>query len=133
VLTLVEASGATFLDRSANGGKTWTQTVYRDGGTGMRDLAYVSATTGYLVHVSDSPVLAYGPGPDEDHQRGQDLDHHQDPLTRAQSAQNKRKTKTDEMERTVAAPHRHIDPGSRPARTSGPFEMEALPLGGGGA
>jgi photosystem II stability/assembly factor-like uncharacterized protein len=62
VLTLEAASGATFLDRSANGGKTWTQAVYRDGGTGMRDLAYVSATTGYLVHVSDSPALAYGLG-----------------------------------------------------------------------
>jgi len=29
---------------------------------GVRDLAYVSATTGYLVHVSDSPALAYGLG-----------------------------------------------------------------------
>jgi len=36
--------------------------LYSDGGTGVRDLAYVSATTGYLVHVSDSPALAYGLG-----------------------------------------------------------------------
>jgi hypothetical protein len=28
----------------------------------MRDLACVSATTGYLVHVSDSPALAHGLG-----------------------------------------------------------------------
>jgi photosystem II stability/assembly factor-like uncharacterized protein len=62
VLTLEAASGATFLDRSVNGGKTWTQATYDDGGTGMRDLAYVSATTGYTVHVSDSPALAYGLG-----------------------------------------------------------------------
>jgi len=62
VLTLQAASGATFLDRSANGGKTWAQAEYFDGGTGMRDLAYVSATTGYTVHVSDSPALAYGLG-----------------------------------------------------------------------
>ena len=62
VLTLEAASGATFLDRSANGGKTWTQAEYFDGGTGMRDLAYVSAITGYTVHVSDSPALAYGLG-----------------------------------------------------------------------
>ena len=62
VLTLEAASGATFLDRSVNGGQTWTQATFDDGGTGMRDLAYVSATTGYTVHVSDSPALAYGLG-----------------------------------------------------------------------
>ncbi len=62
VLTLEAASGATFLDRSVNGGTTWTQATFDDGGTGMRDLAYVSATTGYTVHVSDSPALAYGLG-----------------------------------------------------------------------
>jgi len=62
ILTLEAASGATFLDRSVNGGKTWSQAEYFDGGTGMRDLAYISATTGYTVHVSDSPALAYGLG-----------------------------------------------------------------------
>jgi photosystem II stability/assembly factor-like uncharacterized protein len=62
VLTLISASGATFDNRTANGGKTWTQGVWRDAGTGMRDLAYVSGTTGYMVHVSDSPALAYGLG-----------------------------------------------------------------------
>jgi photosystem II stability/assembly factor-like uncharacterized protein len=62
VLTLEAASGATYLDRSVNGGKTWAQAEFFDGGTGMRDLAYVSATTGYTVHVSDSPALAYGLG-----------------------------------------------------------------------
>ena len=62
ILTLVAASGATFLDRSANGGKNWAQAEYYDGGTGMRDLAYVSATTGYQVHVSTSPALGYGQG-----------------------------------------------------------------------
>ena len=62
VLTLEAASGATFLDRSVNGGKTWAQAEFFDGGTGMRDLAYVSPATGYIVHVSDSPALAYGLG-----------------------------------------------------------------------
>jgi photosystem II stability/assembly factor-like uncharacterized protein len=62
VLTLIAVSGATFVDRSVNGGATWTQATYSDGGTGMRDLAYVSASTGYMVHVSDSPALAYGLG-----------------------------------------------------------------------
>jgi len=62
VLTLEAASGATFLDRSANGGKTWAQATFDDGGTGMRDLAYVSGTVGYTVHVSETPALAYGLG-----------------------------------------------------------------------
>jgi photosystem II stability/assembly factor-like uncharacterized protein len=62
LLTLEAASGATFLDRSVNGGKSWAQSEYFDGGTGMRDLAYVSATTGFTVHVSVSPALAYGLG-----------------------------------------------------------------------
>ena len=47
---------------TANGGATWTQATYDDGGTGLRDLAYVSATTGYTVHVSETPALAYGLG-----------------------------------------------------------------------
>jgi photosystem II stability/assembly factor-like uncharacterized protein len=44
VLTLEAASGATFLDRSVNGGKTWTQATFDDGGTGMRDLAYFTTS-----------------------------------------------------------------------------------------
>ena len=46
-LTLLEGGQRRhFLDRSVDGGKTWTQATFDDGGTGMRDLAYVSATTG---------------------------------------------------------------------------------------
>lgn len=44
MLTLEAASGATFLDRSVNGGKTWTQATFDDGGTGMRDLAYFTTS-----------------------------------------------------------------------------------------
>lgn len=61
-LTLIGTSGATFFDRSVNGGATWTRTEDYDGGTGLRDLAYVSASTGYAVHVSETPALAYGLG-----------------------------------------------------------------------
>lgn len=36
--------------------------MYLDGGLNVRDLAYVSASTGYAVHFSGGPVLAYGQG-----------------------------------------------------------------------
>lgn len=62
VITMSAASGATFLYRSVNGGKTWQTTTYADGGLDTRDLAYVSASTGYLIHFSGGPVLAYGLG-----------------------------------------------------------------------
>ena len=29
---------------------------------GFRDLAYASASTGYLIHFSGGPVIAYGKG-----------------------------------------------------------------------
>lgn len=62
VITLTASSGATFLYRSVNGGKTWSQETFSDGGLNVRDLAYVSATTGYLVHFNGGPVIAYGLG-----------------------------------------------------------------------
>jgi photosystem II stability/assembly factor-like uncharacterized protein len=62
VITMAADSGATYLYRSANGGQTWGGTVFADGGLEVRDLAYVSATTGYAVHFSGGPVLAYGQG-----------------------------------------------------------------------
>ena len=62
VITMSAASGATYLYRSVNGGKTWSGTVYLDGGLDVRDLAYVSSTTGYVVHFSGGPVIAYGQG-----------------------------------------------------------------------
>lgn len=62
VITMTAASGASFLYRSADGGKAWQQATYDDGGLGLRDLAYVSATTGYLIHFSGGPVIAYGLG-----------------------------------------------------------------------
>jgi photosystem II stability/assembly factor-like uncharacterized protein len=62
VITLTATSGASYLYRSADGGKTWQSATYFDGGLGFRDLAYVSATTGYLVHWSGEPVIAYGLG-----------------------------------------------------------------------
>jgi hypothetical protein len=36
--------------------------TYFDGGLGFRDLAYASATTGYLIHYGGSPVIALGKG-----------------------------------------------------------------------
>ena len=50
VITLTATSGASYLYRSADSGKTWRMATYFDGGLGFRDLAYASATTGYLVH-----------------------------------------------------------------------------------
>ena len=62
VMTLTAASGATFLYRTATGGKKWRMATFADGGLGVRDLAYVSATTGYLIHDSGGPAIAYGQG-----------------------------------------------------------------------
>jgi hypothetical protein len=50
------------LYQSVNGGNTWQNTTYSDGGLDTRDLAYVSSTTGYLIHFSGGPVIAYGLG-----------------------------------------------------------------------
>ncbi|HUB38300.1 MAG TPA: hypothetical protein VMA72_05565 [Streptosporangiaceae bacterium] len=61
-ITLNTASGASYLDQSANGGKTWTTIAYYDGGLGFNDLAYASATTGYVIHFMGSPVIAYSDG-----------------------------------------------------------------------
>jgi photosystem II stability/assembly factor-like uncharacterized protein len=62
VITLNAASGASFLYQSANGGATWQTTTYDDGGLSFRDLAYVSATTGYVIHYNGGPVIAYTQG-----------------------------------------------------------------------
>ena len=62
LITLNAASGASYLYQSANGGKTWRTHVYYDGGLGFRDLAYVSATTGYVIHFMGSPVIGYSDG-----------------------------------------------------------------------
>jgi photosystem II stability/assembly factor-like uncharacterized protein len=61
-ITLNAASGASYLYQSANGGKTWKTNVYSDGGLGFNDLAYASASTGYVIHFGGSPVIAYGKG-----------------------------------------------------------------------
>ena len=50
VVTLATASGASLLDRSVNGGKTWRMVQYNDGGIGWRDMRYVSPTVGWVVH-----------------------------------------------------------------------------------
>jgi len=62
VITMSAASGATYLYRSADGGGTWAATVYLDGGLDTRDLAYVSPATGYVIHFSGGPVIAYTDG-----------------------------------------------------------------------
>jgi hypothetical protein len=50
VVTLATASGASLLDRSVNGGRTWRMVQYNDGGIGWRDMRYASATVGWIVH-----------------------------------------------------------------------------------
>jgi photosystem II stability/assembly factor-like uncharacterized protein len=62
VITMTSASGASYLYRSVDGGKTWHTATFYDGGLDFRDLAYVSATTGYLIHYNGGPVLAYSLG-----------------------------------------------------------------------
>ena len=62
VITLTATNGASYLYRSADSGKTWQMATYFDGGLGFRDLAYASATTGYLIHYGGSPVIALGKG-----------------------------------------------------------------------
>jgi photosystem II stability/assembly factor-like uncharacterized protein len=57
LITMSAASGATYLYRSVNGGKTWGGTVFFDGGLDTRDLAYVSGITGYVVHYNGGPVI----------------------------------------------------------------------------
>jgi hypothetical protein len=62
VITINAASGASYLDTTSNGGKSWTKTAYFDGGLGFNDLAYVSSTTGYVVHFMGTPYIAYTDG-----------------------------------------------------------------------
>jgi photosystem II stability/assembly factor-like uncharacterized protein len=62
LITVTATSGASYLYRSANGGKSWGTTELLDGGLGFRDLAFVSATTGYLVHFNSIPIIAYSLG-----------------------------------------------------------------------
>ena len=62
VITLTATSGASYLYRSADSGKTWRKTTYFDGGLGFRDLAYASATTGYLIHFTGNPFIVYSKG-----------------------------------------------------------------------
>jgi hypothetical protein len=62
VITVNAASGASFLYQSADGGRVWKTNEYFDGGVGFADLAYASATTGYVVHFLGSPVIANADG-----------------------------------------------------------------------
>jgi photosystem II stability/assembly factor-like uncharacterized protein len=62
LMTLTADSGASYLYQSTNGGSAWSTTTFFDGGLGTRDLAYVSATTGYLVHYNGGPVFANSMG-----------------------------------------------------------------------
>jgi photosystem II stability/assembly factor-like uncharacterized protein len=62
VITLTADSGASYLYRSVDGGHTWNRRTFFDGGLEVRDLAYASASTGYLIHFSGGPVIAYGLG-----------------------------------------------------------------------
>ena len=49
VITLATSSFSSWLDRSADGGKTWKQVGYADGGAGWSSLSYVSRTVGWVV------------------------------------------------------------------------------------
>lgn len=62
VITLTATNGASYLYRSVDSGKTWRMATYFDGGVGFRDLAYASASTGYMIHYNGGPVIANGMG-----------------------------------------------------------------------
>ena len=57
VITLAAVSGASFLDRSADGGQTWTEVTYPLLGA-WSSLSYVSRTVGWVV--SGQPGLGSG-------------------------------------------------------------------------
>jgi len=59
-ITMTATSGASYFYQSVNGGKSWKTITYYDGGLDFRDLAYVSGTTGYVIHFSGAiPDIAY--------------------------------------------------------------------------
>jgi photosystem II stability/assembly factor-like uncharacterized protein len=54
VITLATAGGASMLDRSADGGKTWTTVTYPNGGMPWSSLSYVTRAVGWVV--ADGPL-----------------------------------------------------------------------------
>ena len=55
-LVLATASGASFLFRSVDGGRTWTTAAtYDDGGIGFDDLGFATPTVGAVVHGEPGP------------------------------------------------------------------------------
>lgn len=51
VLALATASGASYLERSVDGGHTWTIVrTYNDGGASFTDLGFTTSTQGVVVH-----------------------------------------------------------------------------------
>ena len=50
-LVLAKASGASWLDRSANSGQSWTTVLtYGDGGVGWADLGFTTPSDAVVVH-----------------------------------------------------------------------------------
>ncbi len=48
---MAAASGATGIDASFDGGRTWTGTLsLGDGGLGLSDLGFTTATQGVVIH-----------------------------------------------------------------------------------
>jgi hypothetical protein len=59
-LVLATASGASWLVRSIDGGRTWsTVETYDDGGIGFNDLGFVTSTQGTVVHGAPGPPTNY--------------------------------------------------------------------------
>lgn len=57
-LVVAASSGASFLYRSTDSGRTWSTTMLEDGGAGLSDLAFPTATEGVVVdgHPGDAPA-----------------------------------------------------------------------------
>jgi hypothetical protein len=52
-VSVAAASGATFISASFDGGRTWTGTLgFGDGGLGLSDLGFTTATQGVVIHGS---------------------------------------------------------------------------------
>ena len=59
-LVLATASGASWLDRSTDGGRTWsTAETYDDGGIGFNDLGFITNAQGTVVHGMPGPPANY--------------------------------------------------------------------------
>jgi hypothetical protein len=60
-LVVASRSAASWLYRSTNGGRTWsTAVMFSDGGAGLSDLRFITATQGVVIHGHPAPAGTAG-------------------------------------------------------------------------